>query len=83
MIFSRTKKQLYGYKNKKLKKSKNWHFSKGVSPWFSSKIGHFSNFSFLGKIVEKNGFYDILEGRNNFLGYKNEKLKRVEKLTFF
>ena len=35
-----------GYKNKKLKKSKNWNFSKGVNPWFWSKIGHFSNFFF-------------------------------------
>ena len=34
------------YKNKNLKKSKNWHFSKGVNPWFWSKNGHFSNFSF-------------------------------------
>ena len=32
------------YKNKKFKKSKNWHFSKGVSPRFCSKIGHFSIF---------------------------------------
>ena len=23
-----------GYKNKKSKKSKNWHFSTGVNPWF-------------------------------------------------
>ena len=23
-----------GYKNKKFKRSKNWDFSKGVSPWF-------------------------------------------------
>ena len=28
------------YKNKKLKKSKNWYFSKGVSLWFWSDIGH-------------------------------------------
>ena len=35
-----------GCKNKKFKKSKNWHFSKGVNPWFSSKYGHFSNFFF-------------------------------------
>ena len=35
-----------GYKNKKFKKSKNWHFSKGVNPWFWSKNGHFSNFFF-------------------------------------
>ena len=26
------------YKNKKLKKSKIWDFSKGVSPWFWLKI---------------------------------------------
>ena len=32
------------FKNKKFKKSKNWHFSKGVIPWFWSKNGHFSNF---------------------------------------
>ena len=37
------------YKNKKLKKSKNWDFSKGVSPWFWSKIGNFSRFLFYGK----------------------------------
>ena len=34
------------YKNKKFKNSKNWHFSKGVNPWFWSKNGHFSNFFF-------------------------------------
>ena len=33
-----------GYKNKKFKKWKNCHFSKGVSPWFWSKIDHFSFF---------------------------------------
>ena len=34
------------YKKKKLKKSKYWDFSKGVSPWFWSKIGNFSRFLF-------------------------------------
>ena len=33
-----------GYKNKKFKKSKNGHFSKGVNSWFWSKNVHFSNF---------------------------------------
>ena len=28
------KNAFLGYKNKKFKKSKNWHFSKGVNPWF-------------------------------------------------
>ena len=65
-----------GYKNKKFKKSKNWHFSKGVNPWFWSKNGHFSNFFFLGNIGQKNVFNDILEPKNAFLGYKNKKFKR-------
>ena len=34
------------YKNKKLKKSKKWHFSKEVNPWFLSKNGHVCNFLF-------------------------------------
>ena len=35
-----------GYKNRKLKKSKNWDSSKEVNPWFWSKIGHFYIFFF-------------------------------------
>ena len=35
-----------GYKNKKLKKTKNWHFSKGFNPLFWSKNGHFPHFNF-------------------------------------
>ena len=34
---------------KKLKKSKNWDFFKGVSPLFWSKIDNFSMFFFLGQ----------------------------------
>ena len=54
------------YKNKKFKKSKNWDFFKGVSPWFWSKICNFSRFFFLGKIDQKNFFYDILKEENPF-----------------
>ena len=64
-----------GYKNKKFKKSKNLHFSKGVNPWFWSKHGHFSNFFFRGNIGQENTFYDILERKNTFLGYKDKKFK--------
>ena len=64
------KKAFLGYKNKKLKKSKNWHFSKGVNPWFTSKNNHFSKLFFLGNIAQENLFYDILE-KKPFLGYKN------------
>ena len=28
------KNTFLGYKNMKSKKSKNWHFSKGINPWF-------------------------------------------------
>ena len=35
-----------GYKNKKFKNSKNWHFSKADKPSFWSKNDHFFNFFF-------------------------------------
>ena len=76
------KNAFLSYKNKKFKKSKNWHFSKGVNPWFWSKDGYFSNFFFLGNIGEANVFYDIVERRNAFLGYKNKKLKRSKNWHF-
>ena len=38
---------------------------------------------FLGNIEQENVFYDILEPKNAFLGYKNKKFKKIEKLTFF
>ena len=40
------KNAFLGYKNKKIKKSKNWDFSKGVNPCFWSKNGLFSIFFF-------------------------------------
>ena len=40
------KNAFLAYKNKTLKKSKSLDFSKGVSPWFWSKIGHFCMFLF-------------------------------------
>ena len=70
------KNAFLGYKNKKLKESKNCHFSKGVNPMFWPNNGHFSNFFLLGKIDQENVFYDILERKNALLGYKKKKLKR-------
>ena len=71
------------YKNKKCKKSKNWHFSKGVNPWFWSKDGHFSTFPFLGNTGQENVFYDILELKNVLLSYKNNKSKKSKNWHFF
>ena len=79
------KNAFLGYKNKTFKKSKNWHFSKGVNPWFCSKNGHFSNFLFLGNTgqeIEENFFYDILERKNAFLGNKNKKFKKSKSWHF-
>ena len=70
------------YKNKKFKKSKNWTFCKGVNPSFCSKIGHFSNFFFLGVIGQENAFSDILERKNTFLSYKNKKFKKSKHWPF-
>ena len=64
------------YKKKKFEKWKNCHFSKGVSLWFWSKIGHFSIFFFKCNIGPENVFYDILERRNAFLGYKIKNFKK-------
>ena len=70
------KNTFVGYKNKKLKKSKNWHISKGDNSWFWSKKGPFFQLLFLGTIGQENVFYDILEQKNIFVGYKNKKLKK-------
>ena len=67
-----------GFKKRKFKKSKNGPFSKGVNPWFWSKNGHFSNFFFLGNIGQENVFYDILEQKNAFLGYRNKNFKKLK-----
>ena len=36
----------------------------------------FPSFVFLGNIGQENVFYDILEGKNAFLGYKNKRFKK-------
>ena len=57
-------------KNQRIKKSKSWHFSKGVNPRFRLKNGQFFVFCFLGNICQEHVFYDILERKNAILGYK-------------
>ena len=75
-------KAFQGYKNKKFKESKNWHFYKGVNPWFWSRNVYFSKLFFLGNIGQENVFYDILQRRNSFLGYKNKKFKKSKNWHF-
>ena len=60
-----------GYKNKKFKKSKNSHYSKGVNQWFWSKNGHFSNWSVF--------FIKYRPGK--FLLRYSRAIKRLSKLS--
>ena len=78
------KNAFLGYKkiNKTFKKSKNWHFSKGVNQRFWSKNGHFSIF-FWGNIGQESVFYHILERKNVFLGHKNKTFKKSKNWHFF
>ena len=76
------KNAFLGHKNKKLKKSKNRLFPKGVNPWFWSKNGHYSNFHFLSNIGQDNVFYDILERKNALLGHKNKTFKNSKNSHF-
>ena len=71
-----------GYKNKKFKKAKNWLFPKGLTHCFGPKMVIFSTFSFLGNIGQGNVFYDILERKNAFLGYKIKKFKKSKNWHF-
>ena len=38
---------------------------------------------FLGNLSKENAFYDILELKIAFVGYKNKKFKKSKKKTFF
>ena len=76
------KNSFLGYKKRKFKQSKIWHFSKGVNPWFWFKNDHFFIFFFLGNIGQENVFYHILEQKNSFLGYKNKKFKKSKNSLF-
>ena len=77
------KKAFLAYKKRKLKKSKNWHFFKGVNPWFWTKNGNFSRRFFLfGNIGQENVFNDILEQKKAFPGYRKKKFKKSKNWHF-
>ena len=76
------KNAFLSYKNKKLKQSYNWDFSKGVNPWFWSKKWPFFQLFLLGNLGQENVFYHILKRKTVFLGYKNKKLKQSKNWDF-
>ena len=75
------KNAFLGYKNKKLKNSKNWHLSKGVNPWYWSKNGQFSNF-FFTQYMPKKCLLWYSKTKKRFLGYKNKEFKKSKNCHF-
>ena len=51
-------------------------FSERVNLWFLSRNCPFFNFFFLANRSQENVFYDIVERKNPFLGFKNKKFKK-------
>ena len=82
MIFENEKTPFKGMKRRSSKSREIDIFPKGLTHGFGSKMAIFSTF-FLGNIGQENVFYDSLEKKKAFLGYKKNKLKKVEKFTFF
>ena len=69
------KNAFLGYKNKKFKKSKMAIFPKGLTHGLCQKMAIFPTF-LLGNIGLGNVFFDILERKIAFLGYKKKKCKK-------
>ena len=61
------------YKNKKFKKLKGYIFPKGLTHGFGSKMAIFLTYFSFRQIGQENVFYDNLQRRNAFLGYKKKK----------
>ena len=76
MIFQNEKTPFQAIKTRSRKSRKIDIFPKGLTHGFSPKMAIFPTFLFLGNIGQENVFYDILERKNAFLGYKNKKSKK-------
>ena len=70
------KKAFLGYKTRSSKSRKIDIFLKGLTHGFGPKMAFFLTFFFLGNIDKENVFYDILERKNAFIGYKNKNFKK-------
>ena len=75
-IFQNEKTPISPIKTRSSKSRKIDIFPKGLTHGFNPKMAIFKTFFFLGNIEQENVFYDILERKNAFLGYKNKKFKK-------
>ena len=75
-IFQNEKTPFQPIKTRSSKSRKIDIFPKRLTHGFGPKMAIFPTFFFLGNIGQENVFYDILEQKNAFLGYKNKKFKK-------
>ena len=81
-IFYNEKTPFKAIKTKSLKSKKIDNFWKGLTDGFGPKMAIFLTFFFFGNMGQENVFYDTLERKNVFLGYKNKKFKRSKDWHF-
>ena len=74
-IFYSEKTSFYAIKTRSSKSRNIDIFPKALTHGFGIKMAIFPFFFFLGNIAQENGFYDILERKNSFLGYQYRKFK--------
>ena len=74
-IFQNQKTPFQPLKTQSSKSQKIDIIPKGLNHGVGPKMAIFPTF-FLGNIGQENVFYDILEPKNTFLGYKNTKFKK-------
>ena len=77
------KNSFLAYKNKKLKKSKNWRLYKGVNLWFLSKHGHFFQLFFCRQYKEGKCLSRYSRTKKLHSRLKKPEVQKVKKLTFF
>ena len=74
-IFQNEKPPFQAIKTRSSKRRNIDIFSKGLTHGFGQKMAVFPTF-FFGNKAQKDVFYDILDRKNAFLGYKNKKFKK-------
>ena len=82
-IFYNEKTPFYALKTRRSKRRKIDIFPKGLTHGFGPKMVLFSTSFFLGNIGQEHVFYDILERKNAFLGYKKQKFEKSKNCHFF
>ena len=81
-IFQNEKTPFQAIKTRSQKSRKVDIFPKGLTHGFGPKIAIFPTF-FLGNIGQQNVFFDILERKHAFLGYKKNKFQKWKNSHFF